>query len=271
MRFRLGFALLTTMVIGTGAASADDSELYETQAVVTGTGETNRQLGFEECFRDVLVKVSGDQRLLADPRVAAALPTSGDLVASFRYRDRLEGIPIHDEQGSYDRPHDLTCTFDRAKVDAVLAGLGSTPWLAERPRLILFLAVERGDQRFMLARDGDESPYMRESLLGAAAPLAMEVDVPDRQELLAAELDATSLWNAAQDGLGDVARRSGGDAPMAGRLAWSDADRGWVADWQLASDGAHYGWQIRGVSFDDAFRNAMSGALQILSGNGPPK
>ena len=30
-------------------------------------------------------------------------------------------------------------------------------------------------------------------------------------------------------------------------------------------------WQVRGVSFDEAFRVAMRGAAQVLSGNGQPK
>ena len=34
------------------------------------------------------------------------------MVEAFRYRDRMEGIPIHDEQGSHDRPHDLTTIFE---------------------------------------------------------------------------------------------------------------------------------------------------------------
>ncbi|TIT43144.1 MAG: DUF2066 domain-containing protein, partial [Mesorhizobium sp.] len=37
-----------------------------------------------------------------------------------------------------------------------------------------------------------------------------------------------------------------------------------------ATDGKTYSWQVRGVSFDEAFRVAMRGAAQILSGNGQP-
>jgi len=44
-----------------------------------------------------------------------------------------------------------------------------------------------------------------------------------------------------------------------------------VADWRLAPTGETYHWQVRGVSFDEAFRVAMRGAVQILSGNGAPQ
>lgn len=54
-------------------------------------------------------------------------------------------------------------------------------------------------------------------------------------------------------------------------MAWRDEALGWVADWRLLANGKDYRWQVRGVSFDDAFRNAMLGTAQILSGNGQPE
>ncbi len=36
-------------------------------------------------------------------------------------------------------------------------------------------------------------------------------------------------------------------------------------------EGKSYDWQVRGVSFDEAFRVAMRGAAQVLSGNGQPQ
>jgi hypothetical protein len=264
--------ILALLVLSGGAARAQDvARLYQTQAIVTGTGEANRQLGFEECLRDAVIKISGDQRLLKAPGLAATLPQAADYITAFRYRDRLEGIPIHDEQGTHDRPHDLFCTLDRAKLDVLLKTLGSRPWLAERPGLVLFLSVEKASKRFVLSRDGTESPYMRDSLLAAAEPLAMTVDVPESDALGAAGISFATLGDADPEMLAKVTARSGGDLPLVGSLVWSDEELGWIADWRLASKHGTFAWQIRGISFDDAFRNAMSGALQVLSGNGQPE
>lgn len=263
--------LVITFVLAAGARADDFDVLYQTQAIVTGTGETNRQPGFEECLRDVVVKVSGDQRVLKHPKLAEALPKVGSYVASFRYRDRLEGIPIHDEQGTHDRPHDLFCTFDRVAVDALLAEAGGNPWLDKRPRLVLFLSVEQAAKRFVLTRDGDDSPYMRDSLLAAAEPWALQVDVPQAETLVDGGISVDNLAGLAPDQFAPTVRQAGGDAPMRGSLVWSDAELGWIADWQLATPEKVYAWQVRGVSFDDAFRNAMAGALQVLSGNGQPE
>ena len=67
-----------------------------------------------------------------------------------------------------------------------------------------------------------------------------------------------------------IARAAGGDRVVAGTLAWSDEALGWVAEWRLSAQGKNHRWQARGVGFDDAFRNVVTGAAQILSGNGQP-
>ncbi|TIP60035.1 MAG: DUF2066 domain-containing protein, partial [Mesorhizobium sp.] len=112
-----GFSRLAAMVIGMIAIcfvcrpviAATPAELYQAQTIVTGTGDVNRQIGFKDCLDKVLVKVSGDQRLTQKTEMLALREKAADFVQSFRYHDRLEGIPIHDEQGTHDRPHDLTC------------------------------------------------------------------------------------------------------------------------------------------------------------------
>lgn len=267
-RPRISVLLLAcTLATPGGAEPADD--LYRAQAVVTGKGEKNRQPGFRECLDGALVRVSGDQRLLARPELPALRDKAGELIASFDYRDRLEGVPIHDEQGSNDRPHDLTCHFDRAKFDAMLGSLGSRPWLAERPIVVVFLSVERDGKRFVLASDGDENPDMGESFAAGAKPLAMRLLLPPKALFM--ELAAGALPEHNLTSLETGAKQAGGDLPLAGRLTWSDADLGWVADWHIAFEDKTYDWQVRGVSFDEAFRVAMRGVAQVLSGNGQPQ
>lgn len=261
---------LIYLTLTTQAVTQDIAALYQAQAIVTGTGEENRQIGFRLCLAQVVVKVSGDQQLLTRSGFVEAEAHAGDFVAQFRYRDRMEGIPVHDEQGTHDRPHDLTCIYDPATLDPLLGSLGGKPWLESRPRLAVFLAVENAKSRFVLTGDGEDSPYMRDSFEAAAIPIAMEVTVASRATFDAGRLDFTDLAAAGMEQLDRLARQAGADQALAGSIVWSDAELGWVADWRLASGGRAYAWQVRGVSFDEAFRVAMRGAAQILSGNGSP-
>ena len=247
--------------------AADLAELYASKAITTGTGERNRKLGFRDCLDRILVRVSGDPRLPALPEVEALRARAGDFVASFSYRDRLAGRPIHDEQGTYDRPHDLTCHYAPDVLDPLLARLGSRPWLGKRPTLVVFLDVERNGKRLRVVADDMRDLAMRDSFALGSEQLAMRVAFPTRaaaSKLPAEDLDAPGL-------LIDAARASGGDKALSGRIKWSDADLGWVATWHLAHEGQTFDWTVRGVNFDEAFRVALRGAMQILSGNGAPE
>lgn len=244
---RILLLLLAVLLAGrTTAAEIDNLNLYSSSAIVTGQGEKNRQPGFRDCLDRVLVRVSGDQRLPGLPQMQTFRRRAGDFVASFSYRDRLAGKPIHDEQGTYDRPHDLTCRFSPKTIDALLATLGSKPWLDARPAFVVTLDVERYGKSFQLTADEPRGIDMRESFANAATPLALGVAFPG-------------------------AAVPEGAVTLDGTLRWSDADLGWVATWRLAHDGEAHEWAVRGVNFDEAFRVAMRGAAQILSGNGAPR
>ncbi|WP_296742973.1 DUF2066 domain-containing protein [Mesorhizobium sp.] len=266
---RLVAGLAGLLCLGVPSAfAATAADLYQAQAIVTGTGDVNRQIGFRDCLDKVLVKVSGDQRLVQKPEILALRGKAGNFVDSFRYHDRLEGIPIHDEQGTHDRPHDLTCLYKPAVVDKLLAQLGSKPWLGERPVLAIFLTTEQGPRRFALTAEEGRGEAMRESFVNAAGPLLMHVTFPKTSQLGA--LDEGALRTADMTKLDRLANEAGAGKALAGSIVWSDKELGWIADWRMAEDGKTYRWEARGVSFDEAFRVAARGAAQILSGNGQP-
>jgi hypothetical protein len=270
MRCVLG-GLLYAFVALNPAAAGETDMLYRAVAIVTGTGEENRQIGFRLCMEDVIVRVSGDYRLITSGKAKAAIDGAAGFVDKFKYRDRLEGIPVHDEQGTHDRPHDLTVDFNRAKVDAALAAIGSRPWLDPRPRLTVILGVKNATSDFVLAADGEQGFYMRDSFTAASDKIALPIALPSRALVERAGLTTGQLSEPDLSALDEIAKAAGGDKALAGTLIWSDAARGWIAEWRLDFEGKPYRWRIAGVSFDDAFRNALRGAAQVLSGNGEPQ
>lgn len=266
---RLVAAGLAALLLAVHAAADEPAELYSAHTIVTGQGEANRLIGFRDCLGKALAKVSGDPTVTTAAGFDALLPDAARYVESFRYRDLLEGVPIHDEQGTYDRPHDLTCIYRPAALDPLLASLKRRPWLAERPTLALLLDVTQPARRFTLSADGSESPYMRESLTAAAETMAIPVALPARAALGSLAGQAATAGGAETQAL---LRAASADMALKGTLDWSDKDLGWVAVWHLEPpDGKPVVWQVRGVSFDEAFRNAVRGAAKILSGNGKPK
>ena len=258
-------AVLATLLLAPlPVAAAGDPALYRCTVIVTGQGEETRLPGLSRCLATVLAKVSGDARLVDDRGVTTLAAEAADLVAGFRYRDRMEGIPAHDEQGSRDRPYDLTVDFDPAAVDAALAKLGRKPWTAPRPAVAVLAMVTIGDRSFALARDGSLGRDMREALAAAAETSGLAVVLPTVAALAGAG-PAAFTDRAARD---RVMAAAGGAVGRAGRLDWSQAGLGWTASWGFEDAGVVHAWRVTGVSFDAAFRNGLAGLALVLSGNG---
>ena len=266
---KLTIALWAFVVLWASASTAQPASLgdiYTTRAVVTGTDERNRPLGFKLCFEDVLVKVTGDPSVVRDRRFETLAANAGQYVSTFSYRDRYEGKPVHDEQGTYDRPHFLTCQFDPQKIDSVLKTLGRKPWLGPRPPLVMLLVVHARTNNGVLSSDGAFDPDMREALANAAQRYGLTITLPSVVTLQSNQI----TFDTAGARLLRIAEASGAELPIVGSLIWSDAALGWVATWKLEASGHHYRWSVSGVNYDEAFRNAVRGAARVLSGNGRP-
>lgn len=242
------------------AARADES-LYRAKTIVTGQLEPNRRLGFAICLEDVLIKVSGAFQLAGDPRLAPSKARAGEFVTAFDYRDQKGGRPKNDEQGTRDRSFDLIVDYDSAKIDDLLATLGLKPWTA-RPMLGVAAEMVQGGRRVVVASSGGASDLQRQSLLAAADKRGLQVVLPPAN---------TADQQPASGQLAPALTAAGAQAQLIGQLSWNDDALAWDTQWQLDARGAAHRWTLRGTTFDDAFRRALGGAAQILSGNGDPQ
>jgi uncharacterized protein len=263
---RIFLAAALTWCAGTMAAAGAD--LYRAKVTVTGQGEANRIIGFAACLEDVLIKVSGAQKLAGDRRLAAYKSKAKDFVTAFSYRDQFSGKPIRDEQGTRDRPYDLTVEFEEGRIDDILRELGLKPWLSHRPRLAVFVEMEQGPRNYIVTADGARSDLQRDALLAAADRRGMGIVLPNTAVLAKSNMSGAELRTAPFPALAPVATELAGEVVLVGRLVWDDRELGWATQWQMDWRGRTHRWQVRGVTFDEAFRRGIGGAAQILSGNG---
>ena len=209
---RRAAAMLAFLLVAAPALAAQQDphlDRYEARTIVTGTDLRSRPAGLAACLADVLAKVSGDPTVLDDPRLPALESHAADYATGFDYWDRMSGIPHHDEQGSSDRPYNLTVRFDPGRIDAALRDLGRTPWAGARPALLLGVHVVGARDEFDVTADESRAAGMRAALADAAEKYAMRVIVPADPSAAAAGV------------------------PLTGTLVLSEAALGWVADWHL--------------------------------------
>jgi hypothetical protein len=270
VRTIIRIALTVTLMCCSGAMATAADDLYRAQAIVTGQGEANRIIGFASCLEDVLIKVSGAQKLAGDRRLAAYKSNAKGFVRAFSYHDQMSGTPIRDEQGTRDRPYDLIVDFDEKKIDDLLRTLRLKPWLSHRPILAVFIEMQQGLKKYMVTADTDQAAIQRESLLAAATRRGMTVVLPSTAALAESGINGAEFGTMTSSTLASVAARQGGEVALIGRLVWVDRELGWATQWQMDWQSRTRRWRVRGVTFDEAFRHGIGGAAQILSGNGDP-
>jgi len=105
-----------------------DSELYAGRTVVTGQRDETRIPAFKTALLDVAKKVSGDHRITENDIESIVHGNINLYVKDFKDHDRMQDIPIHDEQGTRDRSFDLQVNYAPNRVDALLRSLGRKPW-----------------------------------------------------------------------------------------------------------------------------------------------
>ena len=242
-------------------------KIYQATEIVTGNDMRQRPIGFARCLRDVIVKATGNPALAADPRVSALMEHADTYVAYYLYRDRFEGFHHHDDQGTYDRPHDLTVQFDPPKIDSLLKGLGEKPWTVERPTLIPVIAVDGEDPPYKLkhplssdlSTDDPVIADQRRSLENMADKYGIYLRIPTAADIANWGPDASKAVLPANSAL------------VSGTLTFRQSDYGWSAQWRLRWKGADYTWGLKGGSFDSAYENLVTGAVRILANDaGPP-
>jgi hypothetical protein len=262
--------LAAVLTLYGGAIAAAGGDLYRTKVTVTGQGEANRIVGFAACLEDVLIKASGAQKLSGDRRLAAYKSNAKSFVTTFSYRDQFFGKPIRDEQGTRDRPYDLTVEFEESKINDILKALGLKPWLSRRPSLAVFVEMEQGPRNYIVTSDGTQSDLQRDALIAAADKRGMDIVLPSAATLAKSNITGAALRTAPFPTLAPVAAEQGGEVILVGRLIWDDRELGWATQWQMDWGGRTHRWQVRGVTFDEAFRRGIGGAAQVVSGNGDP-
>ncbi len=249
-----------------------NNELYAGRTIITGQRDETRIPGFKAALLDVAKKVSGNQMLTPEQIETIVHGNIKLFVQDFTDRDRMEDIPIHDEQGTRDRSFELLINFVPSRVNAMLRSLGEKPWKETRPKVLVLVNVHNAIGSYILTDDEDDETgaEQREAFKAAAWQTGMALILPLPPLLKTSKVDTNSLDQLSPSQLEALGRMAQAEVVITGNLIWVGGPNGWKANWILHDDKGEHRWQIEGINFDGAFRNAMRGAAQILSQHGEP-
>ena len=252
--------LVSLLMFACGVAHADPvKDLYRAETIVTGTVEPERTRGFRLGLTDVAVKLTGDIRLENNGALAPILEHPHDLVESFEYEDRMKSIPVHDEQGTRERPHFLRIRFKQAELDAALAKLGLTKW-TDRPLVAVWMGVRTAARDAVMTTKGNEAYGQRIVVNETAQRRGVPIWIPET----AGDVTVDDIASDKAEKLMNASKQA--EAWLSGVLAVTDSGY-WDITWHLHWHDQSHVWSVKGVSFDVAIREGLQTAAMIFSGH----
>jgi hypothetical protein len=207
--------------------AAREIEWYTAEVPVSSQERRERDAALGRALAQVLVRVTGRASAPGDAVVQRALRVAETLVVGTEYRDVEEiagGVPVQRQV--------LAASFDPDAVDALVMAAGLPLWAGERPRPMLWLAIDDG---------GGAGPRLVSAQqLAVVRPLAQRGLERGVRFLLPAgsaveQAAAARIWALDPSAIGVLSGRYGGRFQLLGKV--SRAPGGWQAEWLLA-DGA---------------------------------
>jgi hypothetical protein len=230
------------------APAAELPELYVAAINVRSPSETVPAGDLQQALRQVLARLVRSEDLdSAGARAILAKPDT--YLLQYDYGTAAAGPVLHAE-------------FDAARLNGALRGRGIEVWGAQRPEVLVWLAVEDGaGRRLYTAEAMPELDHLLRAV-GETAGLPLVAPAGDATDRELLSLDDIVAGNGAA--LRTASARYAADTILAGRLVRAGTS-GWTADWRLFRPGAEARWQGQATDLRTVLGSGPAGAYTRLA------
>lgn len=263
----LAAAILAVLAFVSVARGDVVAHLCRGEAIVTGQDNLEeRARGIRLALTQVLVKVSGDDRIAEHPWLPSVIANAEDYVAGYTYEDRKKGIQISDEQGTRDRSFYLRVDFDPGAIDGILGRLGLGAWHEDRPRLLVVLAVTDHVGPYIVGTESERGSGHRETLFLQADRRGLPLVIPKMDAIEAMALQHREVVEADGGAIGALATSYRADAVLTGSMDITSAGY-WNTAWTLMAGDMPVRWSVPETTFDRAIAHGLGESARVLAGS----
>lgn len=260
-------ALVACMVLLAGlfampAQAVELEGLHEARVEVRGQDDDERERGFRNALRQVIVRVVGRSDAPLNRDVEDLLESPARYVQSFRYRaideDEREAEAGDEEPAT----HHLLVTFNGDRLERHLREAGVPVWGARRPEILAWVAVDEARDRYIVGTDdgADARAELEEHAERRGVPLMLPLlDVEDRDRIEFIDIRAPFLDAVAAAGL-----RYRADTMLVGHVE-RRAEGDWIGEWTLVANGGDATWRVRARNRGDLLGAGIDGATDRLA------
>lgn len=252
MLFTLLFVCL--FVPGLVLAAVD---LFTAETEVADESLETRNKALAQMLGEVLVRVSGNTGIAAQPAARTVLDAAPSLAQRYRYRS---------EDGPDGLLRYLSARFDQAAVERMMRAQGLPVW-TRRPRVLLWIATERGQQRALL--NLDEEPPAQAALRQRADYRGLPLQLPLHDLEDQSRLSAADVWLQHQPAVRQASARYPHDLIATARLSAQGRER-WRGNWTLAARDSVQSFDTPALSLADTLTFAADQIQNLLAARHAP-
>ena len=247
---RIGLLCLL-LVTGVSGYAREMTGLYQAEVPVKSQDRDERIAAYSDAMARVVVKLSGDRSAPQLPSLTSTMGSAQSWVQQYRYQP-LDNPGLKDQ--GYVRL--LTVQFDERAVNQALVAAGVPLWGKTRPDLLVWLAVDDGSSR-MLVASNSESEF--DKLINANArrrglPVLLPLmDIEDQTHLSFGD-----IWGNFRQPIMDASQRYGANAVLVGRIN-TVATGGWQGRWSLYQGDDMQHWNGDGADLESVVAAGIDG------------
>ncbi len=196
--------------------------MFSAGVSVADRSPESRQQALASALGQVLVRITGSAAVAGSPELEDLVENAARYVQAYRYSGSRGDMT-------------LEVTFDGLALQQAVAARGIGVWGAERPDVLIWLAIDYGGgQRLLLPADNDGAVAvrLREAATARGLPVSLPLmDAMDRQRIGFAD-----VWGGFTEAVEAASARYAPDAILIGR-ARRRSGGGLTVEWKLLAGG----------------------------------
>jgi len=232
--------LIVLSLFATSSFATELADLYESQIAVANQQAQERQRVSPEILRQVLLKVVGDRTVLNAADLTPILSEAESLIQQTQYV-HLTGMT--DDTTQTDKLA-LLLTFNESGVNQALTNNGLPIWSKSRPDVMVWLAIDNGKTRRIIAAD-DEATIYTQSLKQSAARRGLPILLPIMDLQDQSQISADDLLSGLPSPIEQASLRYGAKIILLARVTVLTKDVVQIG-WESIINGASEQWQSKG-------------------------
>ena len=255
--------------------------LFEVSVEVSDQSNRVRKAATKQALIDVIVRLSGQSSATSNPTVRAVLRKPSNYIQHYLYRD---------QQTETNKQLMLDLFFDEQSLRTLLRKASLPRWSANRPQVLIWVAIGDENQRFLMGTDGERllpsiiDPSINDPLINDA-PFDLSTqefpELPEEQPQIdlkqtlsdvAAErglpiifplmdledsfiINVADIWGGFLSPIRTASERYQNDAVLSAKLIKSDDL--WLSQWLLLHKGRTISWELSSTSVETALVAGM--------------